>query len=101
MPRKSHPDMVERGVSSNSNRTSSIPESALLFMKSSDILFPDVTEAEKNFVQVETVNDYQPVKLGLNSLYFDQLLQNDPQLELPAKSVEHGYLPLQHLDQPR
>ena len=82
----------------NGKWTSAIPEPTMHSIEFFDFPFD---ETDYHSVQVETVNDYQPGTFGINALYFDQLLQNDHQPELPVTGAGHEYLPLQHLSQPR
>jgi hypothetical protein len=79
-------------------RTTTISQPTLHSIEFFD--FPTI-EAENHSVQVETVNDYQAGMFGINSLHFDELLQNDHQPELPVSGAGQQYLPLQHLSQPR
>ena len=64
------------------------------------ILTPDIPETENNYVQVQTVRDYNPVRFGINPLYINHT-QNGHLREFAGSVAKQKYLPLQHLDQPR
>ena len=97
---KTNTDQSEQIFTNHDGLIPIIPQADPYSIKSLNILTPEISETEMKYARVETVHDYNPLIFGIDPLYFNQI-QYDQLPEFAGPVVEHKYLPLQHLGQPR